>query len=526
MPLKEYQIQILDANNNVMSNFPIATRYVGKDKKNNKLTSLDGGFLTFYSDGTSVEVFVLAPLNKTGSPDMTKFKEDNDGDNVYYKLGVVNCKFPPESMKSPYKLSDYGIAKTKIIFFENNKNNKKFVIPFKVRLSYLKGHSKESAKFIDHIMDVKNGELSFTSILHSRITIEPLKPDNTSFKNNGNPVITSYYPRTTELVELKMFFDIVSINGVTEPNRPEKSEPIVNSCGMEFKGKVKCTQYGKIFGPVYWGKKPISTYTKWDELIAQGKLTNDDKIVLLSVAPNEGEFDAVQSYDSEIITAGAMQKTVNSSGTGELPEQIFQFKEKHPDLYESLFANCGWVVSKSNNSIKAVYNGLSNTALKSLLRQNCSSSNKGKVINCSPVESMVAGVSHPLFIDIQIVDFIKRLNDFLNKIPIKYKAKNKSEKTILYNYKIKAYIKSHLGKATVLDHSINRPGHVTKMLGDALNDFFKNNPTVDENPENWGEKHAYYENKIVEYYGKNRKGMTDPVLRFNKTKKVLATLLG
>lgn len=33
MPLKEYQIQILDANNNVMSNFPIATRYVGKDKK-------------------------------------------------------------------------------------------------------------------------------------------------------------------------------------------------------------------------------------------------------------------------------------------------------------------------------------------------------------------------------------------------------------------------------------------------------------------------------------------------------------
>lgn len=89
-----------------------------KIKKNNKLTSLDGGFLTFYSDGTSVEVFVLAPLSKTGSPDMTKFKEDNDGDNVYYKLGVVNCKYPPESMKSPYKLSDYGIAKTKIIFLK------------------------------------------------------------------------------------------------------------------------------------------------------------------------------------------------------------------------------------------------------------------------------------------------------------------------------------------------------------------------------------------------------------------------
>lgn len=527
MSFKKYQIKIVDANNQIMVNFPMATRYVGKDKKNNKLTDMQDGILTFMSDGTAaVEVFVLAPITENGSPDVTKFKEDNDGDNSYYKIGTIDSNRPVSSLRSPYKLSDYGMAKTKILFFENKVNNKKYTIPFKVKVSYLKGKSANSTKFIDHIIDVKNGELNFTSILHSRVQIEPLKPDNTPFKNQGQPIKTSYYPRVLELVELKVFFDIVSTNGTTEPNQPNRNEQVSNSCGIEFKGKVKCTRYGNIYGPVFWGKKPISTYTKWNELIQTGQLTNDDKIVIQSVAPNEGEFDAVQSYDSEIITAGAMQKTVNSSGTGELPEQIYKFKEKYPALYQSLFENCGWVVTKSNNSIKAVYNGLSNASLKALLRQSCSKANLGKVINCAPIESMVAGVSHPLFIDIQIVDFIVRLNNFMNKTPIKYRAKNKNERTVLYGYKIKDYVKSHLGKATILDHSINRPGHVVRYFGEALNAFFKSNPNVPENPAEWGRNHANYESQFIEYYGKHRPGMTDPLKRFNKTKQALAVALG
>lgn len=60
-----------------------------------------------------------------------------------------------------------------------------------------------------------------------------------------------------------------------------------------------------------------------------------------------------------------MQKTVNSSGTGELPEQIYKFKKQYPSLYKSLFENCGWVVVKVENTpAKVVYNGLSNSNLK------------------------------------------------------------------------------------------------------------------------------------------------------------------
>lgn len=107
----------------------------------------------------------------------------------------------------------------------------------------------------------------------------------------------------------------------------------------------------------------------------------------------------------------------------------------------------------------------------------------------------------------------------MNKTPIKHKAKNKNERTILYEYKIKDYVKSHLGKATVLDQSINRPDHVVKHFGDALNAFFQSNPNVPKKPAEWGRQHANYESQIIEYYGKHRPGMTDPFKRFNKTKK-------
>lgn len=114
----------------------------------------------------------------------------------------------------------------------------------------------------------------------------------------------------------------------------------------------------------------------------------------------------------------------------------------------------------------------------------------------------------------------------MNKTPIKYRAKNKNEKTVLYGYKIKDYVKSHLGKATILDHSINRPGHVARYFREALNAFFKSNPNVSENPAEWGENHTNYESQFIEYYGKHRPGMTDPLKRFNKTKQALSVVFG
>ena len=230
MALKEYKIKVIDANNKPLLNFPMATQYVGGDKKNNKLTDDIDGILTFQSDGRAVEIFVLTPIDKNGLPDMTKFKEDNDNDNAYYKITTINVsRNLPPTIKSPYFLTDYGIAKTKFIFYENEQDKKIYSVPLTVKVSYLVGEAKTSPRFIEAIQEVKNGELNITSILHSRIQVHPYKPDNSPFTTSQG-----YIPRSTTPINLPVYFDIRSSKAITTPDEPNL--PVI----VPEVGVVKC----------------------------------------------------------------------------------------------------------------------------------------------------------------------------------------------------------------------------------------------------------------------------------------------
>lgn len=93
MRLIDYTIKIVDINGQPMLNFPMATRYVGDDNKNNKLTSLDDGILNFKAiKDRSVELFILAPINANGTTNLTKFKEDNDNDDSFYRIATLDLR--------------------------------------------------------------------------------------------------------------------------------------------------------------------------------------------------------------------------------------------------------------------------------------------------------------------------------------------------------------------------------------------------------------------------------------------------
>lgn len=290
MALTEYKIKVVDASNKPLLNFPMATRYVGGDKKNNKLTSDMDGVLTFQSDGRAVEVFVLAPIDKNGQPDMTKFKEDNDNDNAYYRITTLNVlRILPSSIKSPYFLTDYGIAKTKFIFYENAQNKKICSVPLIVKVSYLVGPAKTAPRFIEAIQDVKNGELNITSILHSRIQIHPFKPDNTPFKTPQG-----YTPRSTVPVELPVYFDITSSSATTQPDRPSLSITVpqagdvtCRTCGKSLKFDLnfiksvapkakKEFQNGLLLLPNYLKKYSSNTCRDLINILAQGQIETLD----------------------------------------------------------------------------------------------------------------------------------------------------------------------------------------------------------------------------------------------------------
>ena len=300
-------------------------------------------------------------------------------------------------------------------------------------------------------------------------------------------------------------------------NQTEEEDENICDCGKQYKGLVKCTQrYGK-YGPVYWGKIPLKTYKEYDTLVEKGVLTDEEKRIIIAISENEGAFDTVQSYDSEVLSAGAMQKTINSSGAGEFPLQVWEFKLSNEQKYEIFLKKCNWEVREEKKEYKMYYNGVTGEELKSIIRTGFNKDTLGKAVDCPPFYPIISLLKDSDFIKKQIFDFVERLHKCLAKIPLNY------------NHPISDYIHSALGKAVVLDHDVNRPGHVKKYFSEALKRLFEINPNIPENPNEWGDKHSDYEAALISIYGPLRgevlsganNPMTNATKRFNLIKSAL-----
>ncbi len=304
----------------------------------------------------------------------------------------------------------------------------------------------------------------------------------------------------------------------------ERLEVRFCDCGKRYRFDIKKVKYGKTgHGPLYKGNMPLADFPKWDDLVTNKQVTDDEKKILIAMSENEGNLDAVQGYDSEIITAGAMQKTVNPQGFGELPIQFWQFKNAFPEKYKCYLEGCKWEVvenkiEKKDKTGKVInttytyqvkYDGETGTKLKTTIKNGSTDANK-KLIYI-PVEPIVSLMKDPDYQVIQIKDFIKRLNDAIAKNPTNHTS-----------YQIADFVKSNLGKATVLDQDVNRPGHVANCFGEALDTFFANHPKLSKKPSDWGTDAAKYETEILEIYGPLRSQgkytMTDGAGRYAKLK--------
>ncbi|WP_051336215.1 hypothetical protein [Aquimarina latercula] len=285
----------------------------------------------------------------------------------------------------------------------------------------------------------------------------------------------------------------------------------VCNCGKKYDGQFRCTRYGrtvKVYGPIYNGSYKLKDYAKWNEIISKGIVTSMEKDIFIIMSPNEGNLDSVQSYDSEIVTAGAMQKTINPTGQGEFPIQVAEFKNSNAEKYVCLFESCGWTVENNTMFYKDPDDPnaqkITGSDLKRKIREGFDASTFGSRIKCKPLEPIVNAVNDNDFQVKQIEDFISRLRDRV--LPIVPRG---------YSHTLGDFLISRLGRATALDHHINRPAYVRNDLGDSLNNFFARNPNVSENPLNWGDNHQTYETAILEDYGVTRRG-TDMAERFNK----------
>jgi hypothetical protein len=292
------------------------------------------------------------------------------------------------------------------------------------------------------------------------------------------------------------------------------------NCEELYADEFGVTRYGTQYGPVYKGGITLANYTRWNNLVSEGKVTSDEKAILIAMSENEGNMDAVQSYDSEVITAGAMQKTVKNEdgleGKGELSTQFAKFRDSYPDLYESYAKNCGWTVDGSGSSAIIYYsdsvltqgNRTTSTELKTLLRQGCSESTYGTKVHNKPLAALLKILVLPEYLDIQVLDFIERLHIAENNV------------VTSDGKKIKDFVKTNFGRAVVLDHSVNRPSFVAPDFTKAIENFHIHNPTISLDPQTWGRDSTSHENKLLDEYKLTRR-MTLSSSRFNSLKEKL-----
>ncbi len=238
-------------------------------------------------------------------------------------------------------------------------------------------------------------------------------------------------------------------------------------------------------------------------------------------SPNgDGTFNPVQSYDSQALTAGAMQKTIDSQGRGELARQLSSFKASNPTKYQSLFVSKGWTVEdpvvdpvtkrKEPSSPTAYYKDpndraaqpLTGTALQSYIRQ-CDGANYDKTMG--PWRE--AG-RDPDFQKQQVTDFADRVQST---------AKAKVRGIDNRFYLTSDYLSSSRSMAQLTDQSVNAgPNAPSRTLGVAIRSFYAAHPTVPTDPTTWtAEQRASFEPQLLKIYGDKRGGMTDGVNRWS-----------
>lgn len=305
------------------------------------------------------------------------------------------------------------------------------------------------------------------------------------------------------------------VNTVCQPCVQKEIDKI-HDCNTPYYVK-----YGSSGGPTYKDchEHTLENYGGWDELIDQNVKTPSEQNVLSAMSANEGDFDSVQAYDSEIVTMGAMQKTVNPQGQGELPTQLRQFRDDPATkpIFDSTMGSAGYTVGKNvtgqnangtpkygskdtlyfTDPANAQAGPITGSALDNLIQQN---PDRQKAL-LGPFRTL--GRS-PEFQRKQVLDFNDRLVNSLNKTPTGYSKP------------IKDYVSSEHGGALVLDQDVNRPGFVGTDFGSALDKFYGANPTAAKDPALWSAaQRAAYEPSIVSNYEAVRRG-TDMAGRATK----------
>jgi hypothetical protein len=194
------------------------------------------------------------------------------------------------------------------------------------------------------------------------------------------------------------------------------------------------------------------------EKLLEVNLTDSEMNVIFATSENEGNLDAINTWDNQFISFGMFQWTAGGPGKpGELPVLIKILKERYPDNFQHYWGQFGLdVVDVDNKTGWFSYRGkkLTSAADKDMLREHIWAYRFARA--GADIEVQAA----------QILHAINRINQF-------YFVKSSK----LDGYALVDLITSEYGVALLLDNHVNRPGYLRGCVAAALE---RSNLTAEE----------------------------------------------
>jgi peptidoglycan hydrolase-like protein with peptidoglycan-binding domain len=248
-------------------------------------------------------------------------------------------------------------------------------------------------------------------------------------------------------------------------------------------------------------QKPAAFVKSHTDRLHALKVTQSEINVIIAVAENEGNLDAINTWDNAFLSFGMFQWTAGTgSGKGELPGLLARIKNEDRDLFERYCGQHGLDVT--GLSTGAVYGyftlrgiRIRTTADKAQLRQ-------------APwaFYFWLAG-QDPAVQAIEIRHALGRLDQFYSTD--RYQVDGK--------HQVADLVTSEYGVGLILDNHVNRPAYVKACLSRALAQTGLHSPTE------WG---TGEERMLIDAYLKirttyGRSPMTDAAKRARVTKRYL-----
>jgi len=178
-------------------------------------------------------------------------------------------------------------------------------------------------------------------------------------------------------------------------------------------------------------------------------LNDSEMNVIFATSENEGNLDAVNTWDNQFLSFGMFQWSAGGAGKpGELPALLKIIKDSHPDNFQHYWGQFGLdVVEVGHKTGWFSYRGkkLISTADKSMLREHIWAYRFARA--GADIEVQAAQIRHAA----------NRIKQFL------YVNSSK-----LNGHSLADLITSEYGVALLLDNHVNRPGYVHSCMAAAL----------------------------------------------------------